>query len=324
MIATARADEAAFGAELGASEVVDWSAGSVADAVRAAHPGGVDALIDVVDQTDALTALATAVVKSGGRVASLLQAVDTNALAASGLTGRTSLRRRRPTSSASWRISPYRVRCASRSCDLRDRSDRRCTPGIPAGHPRQADRHDLRARRRSVGSVVGRAALALGSSAPAAMFPAGSLNHAMSGPWLFSMPRAIRDASVMPSYCSNVTPLPRRSATAPSMSSVGMFRMVKVAGSWFSFGRRGRACRHRWRSRASRGPPPRPCPGCRRRTPLPSAMSLTEKPLKVSVALEHGVVLRGPDRAGGVLVSVRAAGAQARGSGTLRHSSRQT
>jgi NADPH:quinone reductase-like Zn-dependent oxidoreductase len=79
VIATARPDENAL-RDLGASRTIDYSAGSVADAVRAAYPDGITALIDVVDQKDALTALGS-VVHSGGRVASLLGAADVAAFA---------------------------------------------------------------------------------------------------------------------------------------------------------------------------------------------------------------------------------------------------
>ncbi len=80
VIATARPDENAL-RDLGASRTIDYSAGGVADAVLAAYPDGITALIDVVDQKDALTALGS-VVHSGGRVASLLGAADIEAFGA--------------------------------------------------------------------------------------------------------------------------------------------------------------------------------------------------------------------------------------------------
>lgn len=79
VIATARPEEEAF-RELGASQTIDYSAGSVADAVLAAYPDGISALIDVVDQKDALTELGS-VVRADGRVASLLGAADVEAFA---------------------------------------------------------------------------------------------------------------------------------------------------------------------------------------------------------------------------------------------------
>jgi NADPH:quinone reductase-like Zn-dependent oxidoreductase len=86
VIATARPDEEAFVRDLGAAETVDWSAGSVAQAVLARYPDGVAALIDVVGRGDALAELA-AVVRAGGHVASLLGAVDVEGLAARDVTG---------------------------------------------------------------------------------------------------------------------------------------------------------------------------------------------------------------------------------------------
>jgi NADPH:quinone reductase-like Zn-dependent oxidoreductase len=86
IVATARPDEDAFVRELGAADTIDYSAGSVADAVRSRYPDGVAALIDLVDQKDALTELA-AVVREGGHVATLLGAADIDQLAARGVTG---------------------------------------------------------------------------------------------------------------------------------------------------------------------------------------------------------------------------------------------
>jgi NADPH:quinone reductase-like Zn-dependent oxidoreductase len=86
VIATARADEDAYVRELGAAETIDYTKGSVADAVRGRYPHGVAALIDLVDQKDALTDLAT-VVRRGGHVATLLGAADVDGLAARGITG---------------------------------------------------------------------------------------------------------------------------------------------------------------------------------------------------------------------------------------------
>lgn len=86
VIATARADEDAYVRELGATETIDYSGGGVADAVRSRHSDGVAALIDLVDQKDALTELAT-VVRRGGHVATPLGAADVDALATRGVIG---------------------------------------------------------------------------------------------------------------------------------------------------------------------------------------------------------------------------------------------
>lgn len=86
VVATARPDEEAFVRELGATDTIDYSAGSVSDAVRSRYPDGVAALIDLVDQKDALTELA-AVVREGGHVATLLGAADIDQLATRGVIG---------------------------------------------------------------------------------------------------------------------------------------------------------------------------------------------------------------------------------------------
>ena len=85
VIATARPDEAAFMTDLGASQTVDYSTGSLVDAVHALYPDGVDALIDLVTQAEPFAAV-SAVVRSGGHAASLLMAADVEGLAQRGVT----------------------------------------------------------------------------------------------------------------------------------------------------------------------------------------------------------------------------------------------
>lgn len=70
---------------LGATDVIDYTAGDVAEAVRVRYPGGVDAIIDIHSQKDELTRIAQSV-KAGGRVASILRAADEEALAQRGVT----------------------------------------------------------------------------------------------------------------------------------------------------------------------------------------------------------------------------------------------
>ncbi|KAA2266519.1 NADP-dependent oxidoreductase [Solihabitans fulvus] len=84
VIVTARAASAELMRGFGAREVVDHTTGSVADQVRAAHPDGVDVLIDLVSDRAALTELA-GVVRDGGTVASTIGAADVEALTAKGL-----------------------------------------------------------------------------------------------------------------------------------------------------------------------------------------------------------------------------------------------
>jgi NADPH:quinone reductase-like Zn-dependent oxidoreductase len=82
VIATARGeDEEAFVRSLGANETVDYTDGSVADALRSRFPQGIDALIDVVDRDEAFERM-TQVCGPGGRVATTLGAADVDTLAA--------------------------------------------------------------------------------------------------------------------------------------------------------------------------------------------------------------------------------------------------
>lgn len=85
VVATGAGDDTARLRRLGASVVVDFTAGPVAEQVRAAYPDGVDALVDLVAYT--VRTLPLGAVAKGGAVASTLGAADDEALAAAGLTG---------------------------------------------------------------------------------------------------------------------------------------------------------------------------------------------------------------------------------------------
>jgi NADPH:quinone reductase-like Zn-dependent oxidoreductase len=85
VVATGTPDDADRLTKLGATTVVDHTAGSVAEQVRVAYPAGVDALIDLVARTP--DGLPLAAVRAGGVVASTAGAADEQALAARGLTG---------------------------------------------------------------------------------------------------------------------------------------------------------------------------------------------------------------------------------------------
>jgi NADPH:quinone reductase-like Zn-dependent oxidoreductase len=85
VIATATADDTDRLKALGATTVVDYTTGSVADQVRAACPDGIDALIDLVSYT--AESLPLDLLSKGGKVASTLGAADEQALTALGLTG---------------------------------------------------------------------------------------------------------------------------------------------------------------------------------------------------------------------------------------------
>jgi NADPH:quinone reductase-like Zn-dependent oxidoreductase len=82
VIATARPGaEETHVRELGAAEVVDWSAGDLTAAVRTRYPAGIDAVVDLINfDADALAALARGVLRDGGHVTSTLMAVDPDRL----------------------------------------------------------------------------------------------------------------------------------------------------------------------------------------------------------------------------------------------------
>jgi len=84
VIATARQANEAFARELGALETVDHTRSDLLDAVRMAHPDGIEAIIDVVSEGDALRRLA-GLVKEGGRIASSAYAADVESLAQRGI-----------------------------------------------------------------------------------------------------------------------------------------------------------------------------------------------------------------------------------------------
>ena len=84
VIATSPPDDEAFVRDLGATHVVDHTAGNVATAVRSLYPDGITTLIDVVSQGEALTDIGS-VVSSGGRVGSLLGAADVDQFDARGV-----------------------------------------------------------------------------------------------------------------------------------------------------------------------------------------------------------------------------------------------
>jgi NADPH2:quinone reductase len=80
VIATARQSNRAFARGLGAAETIDHTRTNLIDAVRAAHPGGIEAIIDVVSDSDELDRMA-GLVKEGGRLASSVYAADVESLA---------------------------------------------------------------------------------------------------------------------------------------------------------------------------------------------------------------------------------------------------
>jgi NADPH:quinone reductase len=86
VIAVTDVGSAPFVRDLGATDVIDYETGDPAAAIRALVPDGVDALIDLHSDRDALMGM-VGTVRRGGRVVSPLNAVDSEALAERGLSG---------------------------------------------------------------------------------------------------------------------------------------------------------------------------------------------------------------------------------------------
>jgi NADPH:quinone reductase-like Zn-dependent oxidoreductase len=84
VIATARRANEAFVRELGATESIDHTREDLGEAVRAAHPGGIEAIIDVVSDPGVLSRMA-GLVKQGGKIASSVFAADVESLAERGI-----------------------------------------------------------------------------------------------------------------------------------------------------------------------------------------------------------------------------------------------
>jgi NADPH:quinone reductase-like Zn-dependent oxidoreductase len=80
VIATARQANEAFVRELGATETIDHTRKDLVETVRATHPDGIEAIIDVVSDPEVLSRM-TGLVKEGGRIASSVYAADVESLA---------------------------------------------------------------------------------------------------------------------------------------------------------------------------------------------------------------------------------------------------
>jgi NADPH:quinone reductase-like Zn-dependent oxidoreductase len=80
VIATARRANEAFVRELGAAETIDHTAEDLVGAILVAHPDGIEAIVDVVSDREALGRI-SGLVKNGGRVASSVYAADPEVLA---------------------------------------------------------------------------------------------------------------------------------------------------------------------------------------------------------------------------------------------------
>jgi NADPH:quinone reductase-like Zn-dependent oxidoreductase len=75
VIATARQENEAFVGELGAAETIDHTREDLVGSVLVAHPDGIEAVVDVVSDREALGRIA-GLVKRGGRIASSVYAAN--------------------------------------------------------------------------------------------------------------------------------------------------------------------------------------------------------------------------------------------------------
>jgi NADPH:quinone reductase-like Zn-dependent oxidoreductase len=85
VVATGKPEDAERLTGLGAAQVIDYTAGPVADQVRAAYPDGVDALVSLTGMDPSAAPIAA--VRAGGKVAGVAAVPDEATLAAAGLTG---------------------------------------------------------------------------------------------------------------------------------------------------------------------------------------------------------------------------------------------
>jgi NADPH2:quinone reductase len=85
-VAVTRAVNHAYARELGAAETLDYETADVVETVRAAHPEGIAAVLDMVGDKEAIGHLAE-LVRSGGHVVSMMGAADADVLASRGVTG---------------------------------------------------------------------------------------------------------------------------------------------------------------------------------------------------------------------------------------------
>jgi NADPH:quinone reductase-like Zn-dependent oxidoreductase len=86
VIATGTAADSERLSSLGAASVIDYTAGPVADQVRASHPDGVDALVNFAPGYDP-TAVPLGAVRRGGKLASTTAVPDEQTLADADVTG---------------------------------------------------------------------------------------------------------------------------------------------------------------------------------------------------------------------------------------------
>ena len=84
VVAVCSGANADYARQLGAGDVIDYTAGDVVEEVRSRYPVGVDAVADMHGDSEQLAELAEQV-PSGGHVASVVGAADVEGLAARGV-----------------------------------------------------------------------------------------------------------------------------------------------------------------------------------------------------------------------------------------------
>jgi NADPH:quinone reductase-like Zn-dependent oxidoreductase len=84
VIATARSANEAFVRELGAVETINHTTEDLVESILVTHPDGIDAVVDVVSDREALGRIAR-LVKRGGSIASSVYAADAESLARRGI-----------------------------------------------------------------------------------------------------------------------------------------------------------------------------------------------------------------------------------------------
>jgi NADPH:quinone reductase-like Zn-dependent oxidoreductase len=86
--------------EIGASETIDFTEGPTPDQVGAAHPGGIDAVVDLISEPGQIEPIA-ALLKPNGVLVSSNGAADSEVLATRGLRGANLYANARPATLAS-------------------------------------------------------------------------------------------------------------------------------------------------------------------------------------------------------------------------------
>jgi NADPH2:quinone reductase len=84
VVAVCRGENADYARRLGAADVIDYTAGDLAEAVRSRHSDGIDAIADMHGDKESVARLAEQV-RFGGHVASAVGAADAEALRARGI-----------------------------------------------------------------------------------------------------------------------------------------------------------------------------------------------------------------------------------------------